>query len=461
MDWSSKRKAIPLLFVLLIVTLFYSWSIPSETLSTGEEGLVIRNAFPDLSFRNPIDLQVANDSSNRLFVVEKSGLIHVFNNTPSVDETEILLDISHLVSEEGLEMGLLGLAFHPQFESNGYFFVDYTASSPRRTVIARYEVYDAQPNQANVSSALVILEILQPHANHNGGQIAFGPDGFLYIAMGDGGSAGDPQGNGQDRSTLLGSLLRINVDQSDNGLHYSIPNTNPFFGNVAGFAEEIFAYGLRNPWRFGFDIVSEYLLLADVGQGALEEINIIENGGNYGWDIKEGSQCYDSISCDDTGLIDPIWEYGRSLGHSVTGGYVYRGVELSQILGKYIYGDYQSGRIWALDYQNETISNVELFDTSFHISSFGVDENQELYIVSFEGVIYTFETESAVTTTTFQVSTTITQTTNTDSTTTTIGTQPNASESFNPSNLFGTNLIPFVTVGCAILIIVLIVIKKQ
>jgi hypothetical protein len=358
-------------------------------------------------------------------------------------------------------MGLLGLAFHPQFESNGYFFVDYTASSPRRTVIARYEVSDGQPNQANASSALVILEILQPHTNHNGGQIAFGPDGFLYIAMGDGGSAGDPQGHGQNRFTLLGSLLRIDVDQSDTGLHYSIPNSNPFYGNVAGYAEEIFAYGLRNPWRFSFDIVSWNLLLADVGQGALEEIDIIENGGNYGWDIKEGSQCYDSVSCNETGLIDPIWEYGRSLGHSVTGGYVYRGVKLSQIFGKYIYGDYQSGRIWALDYQNETMSNVELFDTSFHISSFGVDENQELYIVSFEGIIYSLENEIITTTTTPQVSTTITQTTNTDSTTTTIGTQTNTSESFNPSNLFGAGLVPFVAVGFGILIVVLIVIKKQ
>ncbi|MFW9805626.1 MAG: PQQ-dependent sugar dehydrogenase, partial [Candidatus Thorarchaeota archaeon] len=371
-------------------------------------------------------------------------LIRVFNNTHDVNETHIFLDISHLVSEEGNEMGLLGLAFHPQFESNGYFFVDYTASNPRRTVIARYQVNDM--NQANMTSERVILEILQPYTNHNGGQIAFGPDDYLYIAMGDGGSGGDPLGNGQNKTSLLGALLRIDVDQTDFDLNYSIPDSNPFHGNTMGFAEEIFAYGLRNPWRFSFDFESGLLFAADVGQNTIEEIDIVESGDNYGWNIKEGSQCYASAECDDTGLIDPIWEYTHDLGHSVTGGYVYHGSELTQLQGKYIYGDFVSGRIWSLEYQNGfTVSNVEIFDTSIGISSFGIDESNELYVLSFSGSIYRIELEEVSTTTTMNLTgTTLTQT----SATTDTGTIPNDA----------TDLVLVSSVGLGVLALVVVVV---
>jgi glucose/arabinose dehydrogenase len=202
---AKKGLAASILLVLFGTTFLLGLNIPSEVNSTGVQGLILQNAFPELSFVKPVDLQNSNDGSNRLFVVEKAGRIQVFNNTRSANETQIFLDISQLVSEEGNEMGLLGLAFHPQYESNGYFFVDYTASNPRRTVIARYQVNGMNPNQADISSEYIVIEILQPFTNHNGGQIAFGPDGFLYIAMGDGGSGGDPLGNGQNKTSLLGA----------------------------------------------------------------------------------------------------------------------------------------------------------------------------------------------------------------------------------------------------------------
>ena len=353
----------------------------------------IVEAFPNLSFNQPVDLQHAGDNSERLFVVEKSGVIQVFENESSASGSSVFLDIRDRVDDSGGEEGLLGLAFHPNYENNGYFYVNYTASNPARSVIARYEVSSQNPDQANQSSELQILTFSQPYDNHNGGQLAFGPDGYLYIAVGDGGSGGDPQENGQDRSTLLGSILRIDVDNQENGNNYGIPDDNPFVDNSQGYREEIYAYGLRNPWRMSFDPDNGRLWAGDVGQNSYEEIDIIETGNNYGWDIMEGTHCYEpSSGCDQSGLTMPIWEYGRDQGISVTGGYVYRGPSLEQLTGKYIYGDYGTGKIWALDYSDmENPSNSELADADFSISSFGTDADNELYICSFNGSIYRLE----------------------------------------------------------------------
>jgi hypothetical protein len=291
-------------------------------------------------------------------------------------------------------MGLLGLAFHPNFPSNGYFFVNYTAPGPRRTVISRFTVSSTNPDSADISSEVIILEVDQPYDNHNGGQIAFGPDGYLYIALGDGGSGGDPLGHGQNRTTLLGSILRIDVDTNAEGKNYGIPSDNPFAGNASGYREEIFAYGLRNPWRFSFDATTGTIWCGDVGQGCREEIDIIEAGKNYAWNIMEGLLCYppgqncSPASCDTTGLVMPIVDYGRSLGSSVTGGYVYRGSSIPSLVGAYIYGDFGSGRTWTLRHDSLNTTNSEMLDTDLNISSFGVDIHNELYVCDYGGKVH-------------------------------------------------------------------------
>lgn len=375
---------------------------PSGTNGNGEEPPPVSEvsyqtieAFPNLSFSRPLDLQHAGDNSGRLFVVEQAGVIHVFENDPSVESSTVFLDIQSQVDDSGNEEGLLGLAFHPNYKNNGYFYVNYTPNNPDRTIISRFQVSGQNPNQADQSSETEILSFAQPYSNHNGGQLAFGPDGYLYIAVGDGGSGGDPQGNGQDRSTLLGSILRIDVDTPENGENYGIPPDNPFAGNSTGFQEEIFAYGLRNPWRFSFDADNGQLWAGDVGQNSYEEIDIIEAGNNYGWNIMEGAHCFESGSCDQSGLTPPVWEYGRNQGISVTGGFVYRGPTLDSLTGQYIYADFGFGTIWALDNSNPAEpKNTQLLRADFPISSFGVDANNELYICGFDGSIYKLETIS-------------------------------------------------------------------
>lgn len=354
----------------------------------------LQQAFPALSFTRPVDLQHAGDGTNRIFVVEQRGIISVFENDPAVASKTVFLDIEERVDDSSNEEGLLGLAFHPDYENNGYFYVNYTATGPDRTLISRFKVSANDPNVAEPDSEVVIITIPKPFSNHNAGQLAFGPnDGYLYITTGDGGSGGDPQGNGQNPQTLLGSILRIDVDTTAPGLQYSIPPTNPFVGNTQGYREEIYAWGLRNPWRMSFDPVTGWLWAADVGQNAWEEIDIIENGKNYGWNIMEGNHCYNPpTGCNTAGLTLPVWEYSHSLGNSVTGGYVYRGPGVPEFTGKYIYADFGSGRIWALEYDgvNPAVNNL-LIDTSLLIASFGVDQDRELYICAFDGKIYRFK----------------------------------------------------------------------
>lgn len=358
----------------------------------------LEQAFPGITFQNPVDLQHTGDGTNRLFVVEQAGVIRLFENSETVTATVTFLDIRNRVLSGG-ELGLLGLAFHPDYENNGQFYVNYTASNPRRTVIARYRVSTSNPDSSDENSELVLLEFSQPFSNHNGGQISFGPDGFLYIATGDGGSGGDPQNNAQNRLNLLGKILRIDVDNPSGGANYGIPADNPFAGITSGYREEIYAYGLRNPWRFSFDPVTEWLWAADVGQNEIEEVDIIVKGNNYGWRIMEGSSCFNPPSgCDMTGLVLPVWDYTHGLGQSVTGGFVYRGVNVPELVGRYIYADYVSGRVWALRYDGvNPTENTELANTSLNIASFGVDEDNELYLCAFDGKIYWFKP----TTTTF------------------------------------------------------------
>lgn len=345
----------------------------------------IKDAFPNLKFEQPLLLTNADDGSNIVYVVEKGGKIKSFKS--NIETTEIFLDLSNKVNIDGSEKGLLGLAFHPNYKENGYFFVNYTDKNS--TIISRYKRSQYNPNIGDLDSEEIILNFNQPFSNHNGGYLEFGLDGYLYIATGDGGGSGDPQNNSQNLKNYLGKILRIDVDSPSNEKPYTIPKDNPFAGNSEGYMEEIYAYGLRNPWRFSFDVARNLLIAADVGQDKIEEINIIEGGGNYGWNIMEGTEIYGKTKNIPDKLIPPIWEYNRSGGRSVTGGYTYFGTENPSLLGAYIYGDFISGKVWALWIDEQTnVENYELLDTDLMISSFGIDENSELYIVDFKGKIY-------------------------------------------------------------------------
>jgi glucose/arabinose dehydrogenase len=356
-------------------------------------GIALQQAFPNISFVNPVDFQHPGDGTNRLFVVEQRGIIHVFENKHDVDQKSVFLDIQERVDDSGMEEGLLGLAFHPDFEKNRYFYVNYTSTNPDRSRISRFRVSKSNPDVADPESELIVLEVDKPYENHNAGQLVFGPsDGYLYVPTGDGGSGGDPHNNGQNLKALLGKILRIDVNRTDSGLHYAIPPDNPFANNTQGYRKEIFAYGMRNPWRISFDPETGRLWAADVGQNKWEEIDIIQSGKNYGWRTMEGRHCYNPPEdCDTTGLTMPVWEYGRSQGISATGGYVYRGPGVSELTGKYVYADFGSGRIWSLAYDGQKPpSNALLLDTSLQISSFGVDRLNELYVCAFDGKIYKF-----------------------------------------------------------------------
>ena len=286
---------------------------------------------------------------------------------------------------------MLGLAFHPDFAQNGYFYLNYTTAQGT-TRVSRYLADAQNPNKALPASELILLEFNQPFGNHNGGQLAFGPDGYLYIAVGDGGSGGDPQGHGQNTATLLGNILRIDINGTSGNYNYLIPSDNPFFENQSGAKEEIFAFGLRNPWRMSFDPETGHLWTGDVGQNELEEIDIIENGGNYGWKIMEAVECFESNNCDQTGLMAPYYHYDRDNGDkSITGGAVYRGA-IPDLNGWYVYADYVSGKIWALETGSANATNLLLFDTSYRITTFGTDHLNELYFCSINGKIYKFST---------------------------------------------------------------------
>lgn len=367
--------------------------------SNSSAQLQIEQAFPELTFQQPVDIQNAADGSNRLFVVEQSGKISVFENNSSVRTKKIFLDITDRVSSGG-EMGLLGLAFHPNYKSNGYFYVNYTTNSPsRRTIISRFKV-SGDPDLAGKNSELILMQIAQPYSNHNGGQTTFGPDGFLYISLGDGGSGGDPQNNAQNLQSHLGKILRIDVDKPDGVKNYSVPLDNPFKGNSSGNKEEIFAYGLRNVWRFSFDSNTKNLWAADVGQNAWEEIHLIKNGGNYGWRCYEGTHVYNSSNCNGTNYISPIFEYAHNSegGFSITGGFVYRGSKVPELYGKYVYADFVSSHIWALEFKDGKAVNSKLFTNAHPVSTFGVDESNELYFANYNsGKIYRFKSSGTKT----------------------------------------------------------------
>lgn len=346
----------------------------------------LAEAFPNVEFEQPVELTSPNDDTDRIFVVAQKGIIHVLPNKPDVKKSAVFLDIVNEVNFGG-EKGLLGLAFHPDYKNNGFFYVNYTHGDPLETVISRFKVSADNPNIADPKSEVVLLRYRQPYENHNGGKVAFGNDGFLYIAVGDGGSGGDPGNRAQNRKELLGKILRIDVNKPAGSLAYSIPADNPFKGNKEGFREEIYAYGMRNPWRFSFDRPTGNLWAGDVGQNKIEEIDIIEKGANCGWNIMEAEDCFKSDDCNKNGLTLPVWSYHQgSEGHSVTGGYVCHDKNLPELNGKYIFGDFVSGNIWALTSSNKkTVQNELVTKLSDGLSSFGQDSKNNLYVLAYGG----------------------------------------------------------------------------
>jgi glucose/arabinose dehydrogenase len=378
------KKTALIVSATLTVTATFISLMAYRSKSTNPETVTVvqlDNAFPHLTFSRPVEFTHADDGSNRIFVLEQEGKIRVFDNTASTRSAGVYLDIQNRVSSEG-EMGLLGLAFHPDFKQNGYFYVNYTKRKPLETIIARYKAPSPTANTIDASTETILMKISQPYDNHNGGKLAFGPDGFLYISLGDGGAWGDQHNYAQNRTSLLGKILRIDVNKTDKG-HYGIPADNPYAGNKEGFREEIFAYGLRNPWRFSFDPKTGQLWAGDVGQNEFEEIDIITKGGNYGWRLKEADRCYNPRKdCDNGNLTEPIHQYPRSDGVSVTGGFVYRGSGVPFLQGKYIFADYSNGNIWALTATGtKKTGNQLLTNEGGSVSAFGEDAQGELYVL--------------------------------------------------------------------------------
>lgn len=351
-------------------------STPTKISSVKTEQITLKPVFSNFEFSKPLAMYQSKNA--QWFVVEQDGIIKTFNSKDT--STNTFLDISDKVKSDG-EMGLLGMALHPDFENNGIFFASYTGKDDV-SYISRFQSNNLVTDNQSES---IILSVPQPYGNHNGGQISFGPEGYLYIGFGDGGFYGDPHDNGQNIDSLLGALLRIDINNTNT---YKIPTDNPFV-NKPG-KDEIYAYGLRNPWRWSFDRLTHELWLADVGQNDWEEINIIQKGGNYGWNIMEGNQCYLNKNCDDTKYISPIHDYSHAEGQSITGGYVYRGKNISYLIGTYLYADYISGKIWGLSKNSDgTYTNELLNNSSIYISSFAEDQAGNLYIIGHQsGKIY-------------------------------------------------------------------------
>jgi uncharacterized repeat protein (TIGR03806 family) len=379
---------------LLLVT---SAFLPISTYAfqiDAEPSVGLEPAFPALRFNRPVLLTNAGDGSHRIFVVEQAGIVRVFGNASDVKSSQVFLDISDRISRVGNEEGLLGLAFHPNYKDNGRFFVHYSSKSDdMHGVIASFRVSPDDPNIADAKSEEILLKQKQPYRNHNGGSIEFGPDGYLYISFGDGGKANDPHLHGQNLKTMLGSILRIDIDKKSKGRNYAVPRDNPFEGSdflSSGARPEIWAFGLRNVWRFSFDRKTGTMYAADVGQGDLEEVNIITRGGNYGWNRFEANSTFrnDTKLATDKAL-PPIAHYSHKWGLSITGGYVYRGKNYPDLNGTYFYADYVSGNLWGLTKNSDGEYKSRLVRrTGRSVSSFGEDENGELFLCSFDGLIY-------------------------------------------------------------------------
>ncbi|MCG8652029.1 MAG: PQQ-dependent sugar dehydrogenase, partial [Pirellulales bacterium] len=370
----------------------------------GKLGLTATLAFPNLKWDGweavddsgkirPLrimELTYPKDDSNRLFAASQFGAIWVFENRRDVTQSHLYLDLRGKVYDwkrsGANEQGLLGLAIHPDYKNNGQIYVYYSHPTENKSVISRFTVSQDDPHRADPDSEEIVMEIAQPFQNHNGGCIEFGPDGFLYVALGDGGSANDPLGGGQDLTTLLGSILRIDVDKTSPGRNYAVPADNPFV-DTAGARDEIYAFGIRNAWRIAFDKETGDLWCGDVGQELWEEVNLITKGGNYGWSNREGTHAFGNrpVPAGVGTPIEPVWEYDHRIGRSITGGRVFRSPRLPELDGKYLYADYVTGSVWALSYdakQGRATRNEQILPDSIPVLAFGEDASGEVYYLT-------------------------------------------------------------------------------
>jgi glucose/arabinose dehydrogenase len=386
-------------------TLLVSSFVLTSALAAGFPKMELKPIWTNVAIQRPIWFCEAPDGTRRKFVVEQRGRILILPEDQTATNATVFLDISDRKSYASNEEGLLGFAFHPRFKANGKFYIYYSPQNPRRTVVSEFQAMKGAPDKVDLASERVLFEQPQPYPNHKGGCIIFGPDGFLYISLGDGGSANDPHDNGQNLKTTLGKIIRIDVDSRNGSLGYGIPEDNPFAGKGGGVREEIWAYGLRNVWRFSFDRQNGDLWAADVGQNKFEEVHLITKGGNYGWNWREGFHPFktNGVPPADAKFVDPIIEYPHmpaydrnnphGPGLSITGGYVYRGEKLPSLHGAYVYADFSMGTIWALRQKNgKVIESAALYSTPKGtvpktVSSFGEDLSGELYVLVFEGTV--------------------------------------------------------------------------
>lgn len=376
-------------------------AVSSRLLNAAEPlpALELKPAYPELTFNRPLWLCDANDGSGRMFLVEQPGRILILPKDRNGKETKVFLDVTARKPYVENEEGLLGFALHPQFKANGRFYVYYTQHNPRRSVVSEFQVSKTNPDEADATRERILLEIPQPYGNHNGGELIFGPDGYLYLSLGDGGSANDPHDFGQNLNTLLAKILRVDVNSRAGDRPYAIPADNPFVGKGKGVREEIWAYGLRNVWRMSFDRQNGELWAGDVGQNKWEEADVIVKGGNYGWSVREGLHPFKEPAPEGVKWIDPIieyphnpaWDTNHAPGLSITGGYVYRGQKLPKLRGVYLYADFAMGTLSGLRYENGLVTQrgtLYLHPKGQlpirQIASFGEDSAGEVYVLTYE-----------------------------------------------------------------------------
>lgn len=402
----SFLSASNLVFAALAIALLTPDAIVANDIQTEVASAKTVRTFKNLRIRRPIIITNAGDGSDRLFIASQYGEVFVMSGDPETEDPKKFMDIVKKVTykDRENEEGFLGFAFHPKYKETGFVYVYYTTrDAPRTSVISRFSVSKDDPDQIDHDSELELMRIKQPFWNHNGGTICFGPDGYLYVGLGDGGAANDPNQNGQNLKTMLGSILRIDVDKKSDGKNYSVPSDNPFVAKQDA-VPEIYAYGLRNVWRMSFDRKTGTGWIADVGQNIWEEVNILEKGGNYGWNIRESKHNFEKAPRKpkpNEKFVEPIWEYDHTIGKSITGGVVYRGQKVPELNGMYLFADYVTGYVWGLKYdfdQKKVVRHVVIEgvhknkekEKAAPVITFGEAESGEVYFSDVTGRIYTF-----------------------------------------------------------------------